>query len=89
MGTRFVINKYIIDYAGKTEQKSQCLHSANYSIDFCIARCHTQNDIRRYIALSTFGFYQKGKLDVKMTDFQIEDGNLDDTVSHRLCYYSN
>lgn len=46
-------------------------------------QCQTQNDIRRYIALSTFGFFQKGILDVKLTNFQIED-NVAGEVSRRI-----
>lgn len=52
---------------------------ANCIIEF--KHCPEQNDIRRYIALSTFGFYQKGLLEVNLTNFQIEDYVLGDTVS--------
>lgn len=30
-----------------------------------------QDDYRRYIALSTFGFYRDGILDVRFHDFQL------------------
>ncbi|KAL5277888.1 GPR107 family protein [Megaselia abdita] len=33
-----------------------------------------KNDERKYIALSTFGFYQGGILDVKLSNFQIDPG---------------
>lgn len=38
--------------------------------------CFFQNDERRYIALSTFGFYQGGILDVKLSNFQIDPGQV-------------
>lgn len=40
-----------------------------------------QNDERRYIALSTFGFYQGGILDVKLSNFQIDPGQRKGIVS--------
>lgn len=32
----------------------------------------SQDDVRRYIALSTFGFYKGGILDVKLHNFQVD-----------------
>lgn len=40
-----------------------------------------QDDYRRYIALSTFGFYEHGELDVKFHNFQIEDARENGVVS--------
>lgn len=48
----------------------------------CTGRKHhleVRDDVRRYIALSTFGFYQGGILDVKLSNFKIKPG-LEDKV---------
>lgn len=39
-----------------------------------------QGDVRRYIALSTFGFLREGYLDVNLTEFRVEDGRTNETV---------
>ncbi|XP_044731756.1 protein GPR107 [Chrysoperla carnea] len=41
----------------------------------CFGRIHKleiRNDVRRYIALSTFGFYKGGYLDVKLKNFRVK-----------------
>lgn len=43
-----------------------------------------RNDVRRYIALSTFGFYQGGILDVKLSNFQIDPGQENDVYGFSL-----
>lgn len=40
-----------------------------------------QDDYRRYIPLSTFGFYIDGLLNVKLLDFRVKIGNENDVVS--------
>jgi len=47
------------------------------------ARIHTyetQNDARRYIALSTFGFYKGGVLDVQLVNFTFRSNNKKDNL---------
>lgn len=54
-----------------------------------------RDDVRRYIPLSTFGFYSGGILDVKVTDFRVEPGSdnyifglsLDKTLSDAMNPY--
>lgn len=41
-----------------------------------------QDDDRRYIALSTFGFYQGGVLEVKLSNFLLPMDDIDGTVSN-------
>lgn len=45
-----------------------------------------QNDERRYIALSSFGFYQGGILDVKLSNFQIDPGQQESIVSQYFLF---
>lgn len=40
-----------------------------------------QDDFRRYIPLSTFGFYIDGLLNVKLLDFRVKNGHENDVVS--------
>lgn len=47
-----------------------------------------QEDDRRYIALSTFGFYQGGILEVKLSDFLLPEDDLDGTVSSYILSYT-
>lgn len=42
---------------------------------------YLQNDARRYIALSTFGFYIGGVLEVKLTNFRATPQNDSAVVS--------
>lgn len=43
--------------------------------------CFLQNDMRPYIALSTFGFYTNGHLDVQLNHLTIDDEKSTDMVS--------
>lgn len=40
-----------------------------------------QNDVRRYFALTTFGFYKGGILSVNLTNFKVKPFNENDVVS--------
>lgn len=42
-----------------------------------------QKDVRRYIALSTFGFYKGGTLDVNLTNFKADPFDENAVVSNR------
>lgn len=42
-----------------------------------------QKDVRRYISLSTFGFYKGGILDVNLTNFKAEPFHENTVVSNR------
>lgn len=42
---------------------------------------YLQNDMRPYIALSTFGFYTNGHLDVQLNHLTIDDEKSTDVVS--------
>ncbi|XP_045462836.1 protein GPR107 [Harmonia axyridis] len=53
----------------------------------CSARNHTltlNNDVRKYIALSTFGFYQGGILDVQLRNFRANPENENSTFGFSL-----
>lgn len=41
-----------------------------------------QKDVRRYIALSTFGFYKGGTLDVNLTNFKADPFDENAVVSN-------
>lgn len=45
-----------------------------------------QNDNRKYIALSTFGFYKGGILDVKLINFYASPFSENDVVSKKRFY---
>jgi hypothetical protein len=52
----------------------------------CFGRIHKldiTNDGRKYIALSTFGFYQGGILDVRLKNFRATPENDSATVSNQ------
>lgn len=40
-----------------------------------------QGDVRRYIALSTFGFFKGGTLDVNLYNFRVDEGREQEVVS--------
>lgn len=44
--------------------------------------CMLQKDVRRYISLSTFGFYKGGTLDVNLTNFKAEPFDENAVVSN-------
>lgn len=48
-----------------------------------------QDDVRRYIALSTFGFFEGGTLDVNLYNFRVEDGREGETVSSKIIHFDN
>uniref|UniRef100_U5ESJ2 Putative g protein-coupled seven transmembrane receptor n=1 Tax=Corethrella appendiculata TaxID=1370023 RepID=U5ESJ2_9DIPT len=67
-------------------------------ITLCFGRKHhleVRDDVRRYISLSTFGFYQGGILNVKLSNFRVEHGkensvfglSLDKTLSDAMNPY--
>lgn len=43
---------------------------------------HEQNDIRSYIPLSSFGFYERGHLIVKISEFALQHGQEKQVVSN-------
>lgn len=45
---------------------------------------HIQNDIRQYIPLSTFGFYQHGWLMVEIKEFALQHGAENKIVSFAI-----
>lgn len=52
-----------------------------------------QEDNRRYVALTTFGFYRGGLLEVQIKDFYLPPSNINETVSkaasgHRLSFFN-
>ncbi|KAI4470884.1 lung seven transmembrane receptor [Holotrichia oblita] len=56
-------------------------------IAICSGRKHKINinwDVRKYIALSTFGFYKRGFLDVKLINFTAKPMNKSDVVGCRM-----
>lgn len=53
----------------------------NLSILFLIIPLCEQGDVRRYIALSTFGFFKGGTLDVNLYNFRVDDGRDGELVS--------
>ncbi|XP_046391481.1 protein GPR107 [Ischnura elegans] len=66
-----------------------------YSVNCRIHKLEVQNDVRKYIALSTFGFYEGGLLNVKLinfhaspfTDTAVYGFSLDRTVSDAMNPY--
>ncbi|XP_031625257.1 protein GPR107 [Contarinia nasturtii] len=47
------------------------------TLQFCVGRKHhleIEGDVRRYISLSTFGFFNGGTLDVNLYNFRVDDG---------------
>ncbi|GJQ79418.1 hypothetical protein Trydic_g16277 [Trypoxylus dichotomus] len=58
-----------------------------FMISICLGRKHKINidcDVRKYIALSTFGFYKRGFLDVKLINFTAKPMNKSDVFGFSL-----
>lgn len=45
-----------------------------------------QGDVRRYIALSTFGFFDGGTLDVNLYNFRVDDGREGELVITKIAF---
>lgn len=58
-----------------------------FTISICLGRKHKISidcDVRKYIALSTFGFYKRGFLDVKLINFTAKPMNKSDVFGFSL-----